>query len=193
MAKDYGGGAFFIPYLLALFVVGLPLLILEISLGQVFQTGNVGVFGSFHKRFRGVGVASVACAYMLVVYYSMLLAWVSRAFFQSFGYEDPWAQANITGSEAIAYFESEVIGMESLDPTTLMPTQIIGVNVGYSFLVWICIWGCLAFGLKWTGRVAYFTMGLPILLLFVFLGKAISLEGSELGIKVRIWIRYDVI
>jgi len=69
LAKDYGGGAFFIPYLLALFVVGLPLLILEISLGQMLQTGNVGVFGRFHARFRGVGMGSVCCAYMLVVYY----------------------------------------------------------------------------------------------------------------------------
>lgn len=40
LAKDYGGGAFFIPYLLALFLIGLPVLILEISLGQVHQTGK---------------------------------------------------------------------------------------------------------------------------------------------------------
>ena len=78
LAKDYGGGAFFIPYLMALFVIGLPVLILEIALGQFHQTGNVGIYGSMHRRLRGVGVASCACAFMLVVYYSILLAWVSN-------------------------------------------------------------------------------------------------------------------
>lgn len=35
LAADYGGGAFFVPYLMALFLIGIPILILEISLGQV--------------------------------------------------------------------------------------------------------------------------------------------------------------
>ena len=33
LAKDYGGGAFFIPYLMALFLVGIPILILEVAFG----------------------------------------------------------------------------------------------------------------------------------------------------------------
>jgi hypothetical protein len=104
LAKDYGGGAFFIPYLMALCFIGLPVLILEISLGQFHQTGNVGVFGSFHAKFRGVGISSVACAYMLVVYYSMLLAWVTRAFFESWSEEAPWTDEGITGEAAVGYF-----------------------------------------------------------------------------------------
>jgi len=38
LAKDFGGGAFFLPYILAFFLVGLPTLILEISLGQCYQS-----------------------------------------------------------------------------------------------------------------------------------------------------------
>lgn len=58
---------------------------LEISLGQFYETGDVGVFGSIHARLRGVGMSSIACGYMLVTYYSMLLAWTLNAFFDSFG------------------------------------------------------------------------------------------------------------
>ncbi len=39
LAVKYGGGAFFIPYLMALFLLGIPLAILEIGFGQYFQTG----------------------------------------------------------------------------------------------------------------------------------------------------------
>ena len=76
LAADYGGGAFLIPYVIALFVIGIPILFLEIALGQFHQTGDVGVFGSIHCRLRGVGLSSVACSYMLVCYYTMLIAWV---------------------------------------------------------------------------------------------------------------------
>lgn len=184
LAKKYGGGAFFVPYLMALFIVGLPVLILEIALGQFHQTGNVGVFGRFHARFRGVGMATVACAFMLVIYYSMLLSWVARAFFESWSDEAPWTDG-VSGSEAVAYFQNEIIGMSTLGKD-LRPTRIVGQNVGYSLLVWFCIWCCLAFGLKWTGRIAYISMGLPIVLLFIFLFRAIGLEGASDGIKAYI-------
>lgn len=110
LAASYGGGAFFIPYLMALFLIGIPLLILEVSLGQYYQTGDVGVFGSFHRRWRGVGVSSVSCAYMVVTYYSVLIAWVIRAFFDSFGSSDPWAEEGTTGGDAAGYFINSIIG-----------------------------------------------------------------------------------
>ena len=42
--------------------------------------------------------------------------------------------------------------------------------------------------IKVTGRIAYFTMGLPIVLLFVFLGRAVSLPGSSDGINAYIGV-----
>ena len=47
LSVEYGGGAFFIPYFVALFIVGFPLSVLEIGFGQYFQTGDLGVFGTF--------------------------------------------------------------------------------------------------------------------------------------------------
>lgn len=181
LAKDYGGGAFFIPYIMALLIVGIPVLILEISLGQAHQVGNVGVFGSFHPRIRGVGCASAACAFMLVVYYSILLSWVVNAFFDSFS-NDIWTTAGTTGEEAVDYFYNDIVGMSTLG-TDNRPTRVVWLNVGYSALCWLCVWGCLGFGMKWTGRIAYFTMGLPILFLFIFLFKAVTLEGASDGIN----------
>lgn len=184
LVYEYGGGAFFIPYALALFLIGLPILVLEIGLGQYYKTGDVGVFGGIHKRLRGVGLSSVACGYMLVTYYSMLLAWVCNAFFDSFG-DNFWAQEEVTGSEAKGYFFNNIIGMETLGPD-LRPTRLVGKNVGYSFLTWALVYLCVAFGLKWTGRITYFTMGFPILLLFVFLGRSVTLPGAQVGIDAYI-------
>jgi len=192
LAYKYGGGAFFIPYVMALFLIGIPMLFLEIVLGQFYQTGDIGVFTSFHKRLSGVGVASIVCGYILITYYSVLIVWCINAFFNSGSSKAPWNSSfdethwnsldtNNATSVATDYFFGRVVGMESLDGSKT-PTRLVGANVGYSFLVWVIVWACTAFGLKLTGRITYFTMGFPILLLFIFLFQGISLEGSADGI-----------
>ena len=81
LASDFGDGAFFVPYLLAFFVVALPVLFLEVGLGQYHQTGGVGAFGGFHERLRGIGVGSVVGTYVARPVYGILFAWILRAFF----------------------------------------------------------------------------------------------------------------
>ncbi|CAB9501948.1 chloride-dependent neutral and basic amino acid transporter B [Seminavis robusta] len=188
LSVTYGGGAFFIPYLLALFFIGIPILILEIGFGQFFQTGDVNVFGGFHPRMRGVGVASVAAGFMLVVYYSMLIAWVVHAFFDSFGSDDPWGHPDTNGTVAVEYFVGEIIGAKTLGDDG-RPTRMVWANVGCAALVWTMCFLGTAFGVQWVGRITYFTMGLPIVLLFVFLIRGLTLEGYQDGIKeyIGVW------
>ena len=44
----------------------------------------------------------------------------------------------------------------------------------------------MAFGIKWTGRIAYFTMGVPIILILVFAVRAVTLPGSGEGVHTYI-------
>lgn len=81
--------------------------------------------------------------------------------------------------------------MDTVREGTLRPTRLVGANVGYSTLVWVCVWLCLAFGTEWTGRVAYITMGLPIVFLFIFLFRSIGLEGASDGVEEYIG-KWDV-
>lgn len=182
LAFQYGGGAFFIPYIMALFLIGIPVLFLEITLGQFYQTGDIGSFTSFHKRLCGVGVSSISCAFILITYYSVLIVWVINAFFHSFTDKAPWGDSPDAGV-ATGYFFNDIVGMGTLnedDPYSA--TRLDGRNVGYSALVWFIVWLCVAFGIKLTGKITYFTMGFPILLLFIFLGKGASLEGAGDGV-----------
>lgn len=181
LAYEYGGGAFFIPYLLALFLFGLPLLLLELALGQHLQTGDVGVFGSIDKRLRGVGLIAVICGFVVTGYYVPLLAWVLKVFVESFGYmSESWD--DISSEDASDYFFNHVVGQESLGDDGL-PTRIVGENVMYLMISWLSVGLCIAFGVKWTGRIAYFTMGVPIILLLVFFVRAVTLEGAGEGIQ----------
>lgn len=48
-------GAFLIPYLIALVFEGLPLLYLELAIGQRMRKGSVGVWRSISPLLGGVG------------------------------------------------------------------------------------------------------------------------------------------
>jgi len=53
------GLQFFIPYLIALFFVALPVLVLEIALGTVYRSGPVLAWHSVNKRAKGIGLSVV--------------------------------------------------------------------------------------------------------------------------------------
>jgi len=185
LAYEFGGGAFFIPYFLALFVIGIPLLILELALGQYYRTGDMGAFGGMHARLRGIGVASVGCSFGVVLYYVPLIAWTANAFFSSFSDFDQ-NYRNSTGSDAYDYWMNDIIGMSTLDPANYYPTRVMWANFGCLVLVYAIILACTAFGMGTTGKITYFTMGFPILLLFIFLIRALTLEGAGAGVKAYI-------
>lgn len=180
LAYQYGGGAFFVPYLLALFVIGIPLLILECTIGQVFQTGDAGAFGRVHKRFRGVGLVSVSCSFAVVSYYAVLLAWVCRMLVYSFTDDAGWRGKS--GTDGYKWFKSNITG--STD--SMYPSRIVAWNVLALAIVWIFIFLALAFGVKFSGRITYVTVALPILSLIVILVRAVTLEGASDGVHVYI-------
>jgi ABC-type dipeptide/oligopeptide/nickel transport system permease subunit len=59
----------------------------------------------------------------------------------------------------------EIIGTSTLGESTA--TRMMWGNVVTLFGLAV-IWACLAFGTKVTGRIAYFTMGIPIIVLAAF-------------------------
>eukprot|EP00586_Coscinodiscus_wailesii_P000231 CAMPEP_0172481156 /NCGR_PEP_ID=MMETSP1066-20121228/6801_1 /TAXON_ID=671091 /ORGANISM="Coscinodiscus wailesii, Strain CCMP2513" /LENGTH=631 /DNA_ID=CAMNT_0013243169 /DNA_START=161 /DNA_END=2056 /DNA_ORIENTATION=- len=184
LAYKYGGGAFFIPYILALVIVGIPLLVLEIVLGQVYQQGDMGAFGEINKRLRGIGVTSVMNGYFIVVYYAALIAYTLHAFAASFtDLDGKWS--GVTGKEAYDYFLGTIVGSGTVGDDQ-MPTRLVWQNVIALAVAWAAVFFAVAGGVQNEGRITYVTMGLPIILLFVFLGRSVTLPGAQDGIKAYI-------
>ena len=48
-----GGGAFLIPYLIMLFLCGLPLLFMELTVGQYTRRGPIGALGKICPILKG--------------------------------------------------------------------------------------------------------------------------------------------
>lgn len=98
LVYKWGGAIFFIPYLLCLFLLGLPMMMLEFSLGQVLQKGNIAVWEKLHPRLQGIGLASTLASYLITFYYNVIIAWALVYLCASFISPLPWSVQNTTNA-----------------------------------------------------------------------------------------------
>ncbi|XP_058478373.1 sodium- and chloride-dependent creatine transporter 1-like [Solea solea] len=85
-----GGGVFLIPYLLIVFVGGIPIFFMEISLGQFMKAGGINVW-NIAPLFKGLGYASMVIVFFCNTYYIMVLAWGLYYLVKSFSSTLPWS------------------------------------------------------------------------------------------------------
>lgn len=77
-------GAFLIPYLVMLFLEGMPVLYLELAIGQYFRSGCAGVWNSVHPFIGGLGIASAVTSFLVAIYYNAIIMWCFFYLFHSF-------------------------------------------------------------------------------------------------------------
>ncbi len=173
LTYKYGGGAFLIPYLIALVLMGIPLLILEFAIGQKLQKGAIDAFHSVHHRLRGIGFLGVFTSFLVVTYYAVVLAWALVYLVKSFATKLPWA------GNAESFFYNDVLQLSS------GIGEIGGINwmiFGALLLIWVMVYFCVFKGVKSVGKVVMITMPLPIILLVVLFIRGITLPGAMEGI-----------
>lgn len=79
-----GGGAFLIPYFFAIFTAGIPLLILEYGMGHKFRGSTPLAMARGNKRWEWLGWWPSINAFLILLYYSMILSWALKYFTLSF-------------------------------------------------------------------------------------------------------------
>src|SRR5699024_11993535 len=74
VAYENGGGAFFIPYLFALITAGIPILILEFTIGHRYRGSAPLTYRIIHERSEWIGCLSVIVSFIISTYYSVIVA-----------------------------------------------------------------------------------------------------------------------
>ncbi|EKG16607.1 Sodium:neurotransmitter symporter [Macrophomina phaseolina MS6] len=185
------GLQWFIPYLLAVILIAIPALILEISIGQAYQGGSLIASNNIHRRLKGVGLGPVFVSFIVVHYFTVNLAWIMNYFRHSFTSPLPWE-----GRIEEFYWSDIVHNVDSFEGSltpgnsavaeyTRYPgIAVLGETVGWSAFIWFLIWVSIFRGVGLTGRVVYFTMGLPIVTTIIFVGRALSLDNAGEGVRL---------
>ncbi len=181
---SYGGGAFLIPYIIALLLVGIPLMILEFSLGHFTQRAAPDAFKSGHKGFEVVGWWGIILGFVIVTYYTVILAYCFSFLCFSVqgilaGGQLPWAGEGLEGVEkAKSFFNDTYLG--KIEAPAL---GNIRWNIFWPLVVtWLLMYLCIFKGVRLVGRIVWLTVPLPWLMLLILAVRGLTLEGSMQGL-----------
>uniref|UniRef100_A0A3B1JLT1 Transporter n=1 Tax=Astyanax mexicanus TaxID=7994 RepID=A0A3B1JLT1_ASTMX len=190
LCQIYGGGAFLIPYLVALVFEGLPLLYLELAIGQSLRKGSIGVWNSISPYLGGVGVASMIVSFLVGLFYNTILAWVLWYFFNSFQEPLPWSQCPLDDSQT-SYVEECVQGTPvnyfwyretlNITPDITSSGSLQWWLVLCLATAWSVVYICFIRGIETIG--VYVTATFPYLVLTIFLVRALTLPGATDGLE----------
>ena len=172
VAYENGGGAFFIPYLFALLTAGIPILIMEFTMGHKYRGSAPLTYRKMHKKTEWVGWWGVCIAFIVSTYYSVIIAWaISYAIFS----------VNLSwGTDTESFLFNEHLKLVDPGQTgSLVPGVLIPL-----IIVWIVVLGILFRGVKKGIEMAnrIFIPTLLVLFLIIVI-RAITLPGALSGLE----------
>ena len=170
---ENGGGAFIIPYLIALLTAGIPLLFLDYAIGHRHRGGVPLSYRRFNKHFETFGWWQVLVNVIIGIYYAVVLGWAAS--YTYFSFNTAW------GDKPIDFFIGEFLKMG--DIAQGVSFEFVGAVVGPLIAVWLVALGVLALGVQ-KGIAKSSTILMPLLVV-MFLALVISslfLPGAAKGL-----------
>ena len=168
MAGQYGGGAFVLIYLIFLVVLGLPVMVMEFSLGRASQSSPVGLYQKLERKgqkWHLHGYAALVANVILMMFYTSVAGWILYYFFGFISGK----MTGITDTQSVALF-----GNMLSDPV---------VTVGFMAVVVVLGFVILSFGLqKGVERITKYMMIVLLLLMVVLAVNSFTLEGAGEGL-----------
>ena len=113
VAYENGGGAFILPYLIALLTVGIPFLFLDYSIGHKFRSSSPLNFRLLNRGTEPIGWVHVGIAFVIAIYYAVIIAWAICYTF--FSINQTW------GDDAETFFGSTFLQQSQEATFSLQP------------------------------------------------------------------------
>lgn len=175
VAYESGGGAFLIPYLVALITAGIPILFLDYAIGHRFRGSVPLALKRLGGRLgEGLGWFQVAICVFIAIYYTAVLAWSSSFFV--FSFDLGW------GDDTAAFFTGDYLQVASASgPFTLdfVPAVLIPLVI-----MWVITLGILAAGVVKGVQLANIVF-IPLLVIgfIILVVYALTLPGATDGLN----------
>uniref|UniRef100_A0A8C1IBI2 Transporter n=1 Tax=Cyprinus carpio TaxID=7962 RepID=A0A8C1IBI2_CYPCA len=210
LAFQNGGGAFLIPYLIMLGLAGIPIFLLEVSLGQFASQGPVSVWKAI-PALQGCGIAMLIISVLIAIYYNIIMCWTLYYLFASLKGTLPWATCkNEWNTVECKDKDIKLLNVTMDNKTYVSPSEeyfkynVLHISKGIEypgdirwplaaclFLAWLIVYASLAKGIKSSGKVVYFTATFPYVVLVILLIRGVTLPGAGSGILYFITPKWE--
>ena len=171
VAYENGGGAFVLPYLVALLTAGIPFLLLDYAIGHRHRGSAPLSFARLRRGTEGLGWWQVGICFVIAVYYAAVIAWALRYTF--FSLDQAW------GDDPEGFFFGEFLQAGDVQVTA---DVVPGVLVPLA-LVWLAVLAIMALGVQ-RGIGATSLVFIPVLVLAfaALVVQALLLPGAGAGL-----------
>lgn len=162
MCGQYGGGGFVLLYFFCLVILGLPIMIMEFSVGRAAQASPIKMYQKLEKKgqkWHIHGYVSFFGSVALMAFYTVVTGWIVYYFVRF-----------LTGNIQDLGFSSMITNP--------------GVNVTYLAVTVVLAFGILCFGLQGgLERVTKYMMMLLLVLMLVLAVHSFTLPGAGEGLS----------
>lgn len=164
VAGSSGGGLFLIFYIIFTLILGIPLIVAEMSIGRKTQLNPIGAFQKLDKRFTFIGIMGVLCAIVVISYYIVVGGWVIKYLYEFL------KGAKDIGTDTELYFNNFV--SSPLEPLIFM-------------LIFLAITALIVTGGVSKGIEKISKIMLPALLIMIIIVaiRSLTLEGASKGVE----------
>lgn len=170
---ENGGGAFLIPYIVALLTAGIPLLFLDYAIGHKFRGSPPLAYRKLKQGFETFGWWQVMINIIIGLYYAVILGWAASYAYYSFTMA--W------GNDPVNFFLHEHLKMAS---EVTMNLDFVGAVVGPLAVAWVITLLIMSLGVqKGVARASTIFMPILVIMFFVLVVYSLFLPGAAKGLN----------
>ncbi|GGH60930.1 sodium-dependent transporter [Rothia aerolata] len=171
IAYDNGGGAFMIPYLVALLTAGLPFLFFDYAVGHRGRASSPLSFRRLNRGTEFIGWWHMGINCIIAIYYAAILAWSLR--YMIFSFTQAW------GDDPATFFAADFL--QAGDPE-LSFNFVPGILIP-TVLVWVALIAVMSLGVqKGIGAANIVFIPLLILMFVALVVYSLTLDGALTGL-----------
>ncbi|XP_026644871.1 orphan sodium- and chloride-dependent neurotransmitter transporter NTT5-like [Microtus ochrogaster] len=187
-----GGCSFLIMYTIMLFWIGIPLLFLEMAVGQRVQRASIDLWKTLGPWFGGLGYSTFLVYFITNTYTNLFNSWIFFYMSHIFYFTVPWQHCPFQRNSSS--FDPECEQATSYTyfwyRQTLKASDRIedggplAFNLGIClFLAWCLVCVFMMNGIKSFEKVLNVLVLLPYLIIFCFFFRTLPMEGTVYGLK----------
>ncbi|WP_168389537.1 sodium-dependent transporter [Acinetobacter indicus] len=170
VAYENGGGAFLVPYLVAIFAAGLPLLYLDYAVGHKCRKAPPLAYKKLMNS-ESLGWWQVMVTLVIGIYYASVLSWAGSYMYYAIGQK--W------GADTQAFFFNSYLQNGEGLALGFVPTLFFGLVIVWAVVMFI-LYGGVRRGVELANKIF---MPLLVVLFTILVIQAIRLPGATAGLN----------